>query len=74
MLAIRLPIEIEDRLEALARRTGHTKTFFAREAILEYIGDLESLYVAERRLKANRAGESESVPLEEVMKRYGMEG
>jgi RHH-type rel operon transcriptional repressor/antitoxin RelB len=74
MLAIRLPIEIEDRLEALARRTGHTKTFFAREAILEYIGDLEALYVAERRLKANRAGESESVPLKEVMKRYGMEG
>jgi RHH-type rel operon transcriptional repressor/antitoxin RelB len=74
MLAIRLPSDIEDRLEALARRTGHTKTFFAREAILEHLDDLEALYVAERRLIANRAGESESVPLEEVMKRYGMEG
>jgi RHH-type rel operon transcriptional repressor/antitoxin RelB len=74
MLAIRLPADIEDRLEALARRTGHTKTFFAREAILEHLGDLEALYIAERRLIANRAGQSESVPLEEVMKRYGMEG
>jgi RHH-type rel operon transcriptional repressor/antitoxin RelB len=74
MLAIRLPAEIEDRLEALARRTGHTKTFFAREAILEHIGDLEALYVAERRLIANRAGRSESIPLKKVMKRYGMEG
>jgi RHH-type rel operon transcriptional repressor/antitoxin RelB len=74
MLAIRLPSDIEDRLEALARRTGHTKTFFAREAILEHLDDLEALYVAERRLTANRAGESASVPLEEVMKRYGMEG
>jgi RHH-type rel operon transcriptional repressor/antitoxin RelB len=74
MLAIRLPSDIEDRLEALARRTGHTKTFFAREAILEHLDDLEALYVAERRLIANRAGESESLPLEEVMKRYGMEG
>jgi RHH-type rel operon transcriptional repressor/antitoxin RelB len=74
MLAIRLPADIEDRLEALARRTGHTKTFFAREAILEHLDDLEALYIAERRLIANRAGQSESVPLEEVMKRYGMEG
>jgi RHH-type rel operon transcriptional repressor/antitoxin RelB len=74
MLAIRLPADIEDRLEALARRTGHTKTFFAREAILEHLGDLEALYIAERRLIANRAGQSDSVPLEEVMKRYGMEG
>jgi RHH-type rel operon transcriptional repressor/antitoxin RelB len=74
MLAIRLPADIEDRLEALARRTGHTKTFFAREAILEHLGDLEALYIAERRLIANRVGQSDSVPLEEVMKRYGMEG
>lgn len=74
MLAIRLPAEIEDRLEALARKTGRTKTFFAREAILEHLGDLEALYLAERRLIANRAGKSRTVPLQEVMKRYGMEG
>jgi RHH-type rel operon transcriptional repressor/antitoxin RelB len=74
MLAIRLPTEIEDRLAKLARRTGHTKTFFAREAILEHLENLEDLYMAERRLIANRAGRSQSVPLEDVMKRYGMEG
>ena len=34
MLAIRLPQEIEVRLEALAKLTGRTKTFFAREALL----------------------------------------
>ncbi len=34
MLAIRLPIEIEDRLEALAKATGRSKTFYARQAIL----------------------------------------
>jgi RHH-type rel operon transcriptional repressor/antitoxin RelB len=74
MLAIRLPPEIEDRLAKLARRTGRTKTFFAREAILEHLENLEDLYMAERRLIANRAGRSQSVPLEDVMKRYGMEG
>jgi RHH-type rel operon transcriptional repressor/antitoxin RelB len=74
MLAIRLPAEIEDRLEALARATGRTKTFYAREAILEYIEDLEDIYLAEKRLENIRAGRTKTVPLEKMMKRYGMEG
>ena len=73
MLAIRLPAEVETRLEALAQATGRTKTFYAREAILEHLDDLEDLYLAEQRLIDIRAGRSETVPLEEVMKRYGME-
>ncbi len=32
---------------ALAERTGRTKTFHAREAIEEYIDDLEDLYLAQ---------------------------
>ena len=39
MLAIRLPPEIEARLEALAKKTGRTKTYYVREAILEHLGD-----------------------------------
>lgn len=74
MLAIRLPAEVENRLEALAQATGRTKTFYAREAILEHIEDLEDLYLAEQRLIEIRAGKTQTVPLEEVMKRYGMEG
>jgi mRNA interferase RelE/StbE len=34
MLAIRLPTIIEKRLDKLAARTGRTKTYYAREAIL----------------------------------------
>ena len=37
MLAIRLPDEIEQRLAELARKTGRTKTFYAREAILTHL-------------------------------------
>jgi len=51
MLAIRLPKDIEDRLDALAAKTGRTKSYYAREAILEYIEDLEDTYLAEQRLK-----------------------
>ena len=50
MLAIRLPAEIEERLTTLAKRTGRTKTYYAREAILQYIDDLEDTYLAVERL------------------------
>jgi len=73
MLAIRLPAEIEDRLDALAKATGRTKTFYAREAILEYLDDLEDVYLAERRLEDLRAGRSKTIPIEKTMKRYDME-
>ncbi len=73
MLAIRLPAEIETRLENLAKATGRTKTFYAREAILEYLEDLEDFYIAEQRMLDIQAGRSKTIPLEEVMKQYGME-
>jgi RHH-type transcriptional regulator, rel operon repressor / antitoxin RelB len=73
MLAIRLPAEIEERLDALAKATGRTKTFYAREAILEYLDDIEDIYLAEKRLEDIRAGRTKTVPIEKIMKRYGME-
>lgn len=72
MLAIRLPEEIEQRLEALAKATGRTKTFYAREAIIEHLEDMEDLYLAERELLEVRAGRSKTIPLSEVMKKYGL--
>ncbi len=72
MLAIRLPVSIEKRLEKLAKRTGRTKTYYAREAILQYLDDLEDVYLAERVLDRIRSGEESTIPLEEVMKRHGM--
>lgn len=74
MLAIRLPQEIEKRLESLALRTGRSKTYYAREAILEHLDDLEDLYLAEARLEALRRGDEQPIPLEELMKRHGVAG
>ncbi|MBA1159412.1 DUF6290 family protein [Vibrio parahaemolyticus] len=73
MLALRLPDDIEQRLDRLAKATGRTKSFYAREAILEHLDDLEDLYLAEQRLTDIRAGRTQTVPLEDVMKRYGLE-
>lgn len=66
MLSIRLPEEIESRLERLARRTGRTKSYYAREAILEKIEDMEDAYLAEQVLERIRKGDEETVSSEEM--------
>ena len=48
MLSLRLDPEIERRLDELAKRTGRTKSFYARELIQ---GNLEDRYLAEARLE-----------------------
>jgi RHH-type rel operon transcriptional repressor/antitoxin RelB len=62
MLALRLPPEIEKRLDTLAKKTGRTKSFYAREAILRHIEDLEDHHLAVRRLERGGA----TVALEEL--------
>ena len=72
MLAIRLPSDVEKRLAALAAKTGRTKTFYAREAILEYLDDLEDLYLSEQRYTEIKTGQSRSYLLDEVEKDLGL--
>ena len=64
MLALRLSPEIEARLAELAKRTGRTKSFYAREAILRHLDELEDLYLAASRLEDLRNGRSESNSVE----------
>ncbi len=73
MLAVRLPSEIEDRLTTLAKVTGRPKSYYAREALLEHLDDMEDLYLSEQRLIEIRAGRAETHSLEEVERRLGLE-
>jgi len=73
MLAVRLPQSIEKRLEKLARRTGRTKSYYVREAILQHLEDLEDMYLAERTLERIRNDEEPTIPLEDAIRRHGME-
>jgi RHH-type transcriptional regulator, rel operon repressor / antitoxin RelB len=41
MLGIRLEPELEEKLESLARETGRSKSYYAREAIRQYLQDRE---------------------------------
>jgi RHH-type transcriptional regulator, rel operon repressor / antitoxin RelB len=73
MLAIRLSQSVKKRLEKLARRTGRTKSFYIREAIIQHLEDLEDLYLAEHSLKRIRAGKDRTISLAEITKRYAVE-
>lgn len=70
MLAVRLPKDIEARLSELASRTGRSKSFYARQALLAYLEDLEDVYLAETRLEDIRAGRDTTGPLSELATRY----
>ena len=72
MLALRLPEDIESRLDKLAKATGRTKSFYAREAILEHLADLEDLYLAEKRLAKVRNDKSKTYSLNAVEQELGL--
>ena len=50
MITIRLPPDIERRMDDLVSRAGHTKTFYIT-AVLEYLDELEEKYLALNRLE-----------------------
>jgi RHH-type transcriptional regulator, rel operon repressor / antitoxin RelB len=69
MLALRLPPDIEKRLSDLAAKSGRTKSFYAREAILAHLDDLEWLFEAERRMANNPV----FVSLDDAIRELGFE-
>ncbi len=69
-LALRLPIEIVERLSALSKRTGRTKSFYAREAILAHLDDLEDSYLAEEALAEHLRSGDRAISTEELLERY----
>lgn len=73
MLAIRLPPEIENRLATLAESTGRTKTFYAREAILTHLEDLEDYYLAADALEHVKQGKESIHTSEKVRSELGLD-
>ncbi|TVQ26618.1 MAG: ribbon-helix-helix protein, CopG family [Spirochaetaceae bacterium] len=73
MIAVRLSKDLEDRLDRLARRTGRTKTYYVREAITEHLEELEEIYLAQQVLERVRAGTEDTVPLDTLIRQYGVD-
>jgi RHH-type rel operon transcriptional repressor/antitoxin RelB len=71
-LGVRLPDDIEARLNTLAETTGRSKSYYAREAIIKHLEELEDIYLAESVLERIRRGKERTHTLGEVGKRLGL--
>jgi len=74
MLAVRLPEALDQRLTALAKKTGRPKSYYVREALTEHLDDLEDIYLADKAIEELRAGRSRTYTLDEVTVELGLEG
>jgi len=70
MFSVRLPDDIQARLNKLAQETGRTKSSYVREALLVYLEDMEDIYLSEQRLINVQAGLSLTHTLDEVAREY----
>lgn len=66
------PEDIEKRLKN-PYRPGRTKAFYVKQAVLHHLEDLEDYFMAEKASEDFRAGGEKAIPLEEVMREYGLE-
>jgi RHH-type rel operon transcriptional repressor/antitoxin RelB len=69
MLGVRLEPELEKRLERLAKKTGRTKSYYAKEAIRQYVEDREDYLLAVEISKRNE----KTFSLEEVRRELGLD-
>lgn len=63
---VRLDDEIAERLDALARKTGRTKTFYAVEAIHQLLEDREDYFLAKDSLEAFEASGEDMLTLKDI--------
>jgi RHH-type rel operon transcriptional repressor/antitoxin RelB len=70
MLGIRLEPELEKKLEDLAHKTGRSKSYYAREAIRNFIEEREDYLKAIAVLEKNEP----AMGLKELGRRLGLEG
>ena len=68
MLGIRLEPELEARLEKLSRRTGRSKSYYAREAIRQYLEDREDYLLGLSVLERNEP----AITLKQLERRLGL--
>jgi RHH-type transcriptional regulator, rel operon repressor / antitoxin RelB len=70
---IRLPEEIERRLDALAEKTGRTKAFYIREMIMSHIDEMEDCYLAAEVVERLRKGQERTFTAREMRQDLGLD-
>ena len=57
LLSVRVGNDLGERLEKLSQNTHRAKSFYVKEALLNYLDDLEDMYIVEKRLINLRKGD-----------------
>lgn len=68
MLGVRLNKEIEVRLQNLCQATGHTRSYYAKKALVEFLDDREDYLLGIAALERNET----TISLEELEKQIGL--
>jgi len=71
--AVRLSDETYERLQAIARKTGRTATYFIREAVEQHLDDLEDLQRAEDVLRQRQREGGRDLSLDELSRQLGLD-
>ena len=72
MPAVRIPEDLDNRLNTLARRTGRSKNSFVREALLHQLDDIEDYYLGMETLERIRNGEERVYSAAEARRELGL--
>lgn len=72
--SLRLPADVDARLERLAAETKRSKSFYLRELVTSGLDRLEWEYSIAKRSEDIRAGHRKTVPLDEMERELGLEG
>ncbi|WP_368140230.1 type II toxin-antitoxin system RelB family antitoxin [Collinsella aerofaciens] len=70
--ALRLPEDLVNRYDRLAKSTGRTKTFYMTEALAAEIDRLEYEYGLMKKVEDYRAGRLATVTLDELEESLGL--
>lgn len=73
MPAVRIPEDLDNRLNNLARRTGRSKNSFVREALLHQLDDIEDYYLGMETLERIRNGEERVYSSAEARRELGLD-
>lgn len=72
MLTVRLPENLEKRLNNLAAATKRPKSYYVREALERVLEDLEDAYLAETEYEKFLKSGQKSKPIDQVERDLGL--
>ena len=73
VVSVRLPGELGDQLDELAKRTHRSKAFYVREAVAAHLEDISDYYLAAELSRQVASGELGTESWDDVRAEFGAE-